>query len=420
MAIPKLALIPSGVKAGKLYSVLPTNGDGDFTTTRNTVATRVNENGLIEEVASNVPRLDYSDGGCPSLLLEPQRTNLLTYSSGFVTDWNNTNIIINSNSITSPDGNLNATKFIPNTTSGGHYLDRSGVSVSNNALSSIFAKKGEYKRFSIRSYFSGANAIFDVNDGVIISESSVTAKIEDYGNGWYRCSLNEIGNANYGYGIFVMEDNSTNPLDTYVANGVDGIYFYGASLEIGSFVTSYIPTTNSAVTRSADTANGAGNASTFNSSEGVLMIETTFKQLTRNNLITLTNGQVSNIVQIFADTNSKKELRFYLSFGGTNIAPSTVVAINEIEEYNKISIKYKSGSTKVYINGFLKLNITTAFSGASFDRLHLSQYNESLPFVGSTKQIQYYDSALNDTDLEKITSWTSFTAMANAQSYTII
>ena len=54
MAIPKLALIPSGVKAGKLYSVLPTNGDGDFTTTRNTVATRVNENGLIEEVLTEI------------------------------------------------------------------------------------------------------------------------------------------------------------------------------------------------------------------------------------------------------------------------------------------------------------------------------------------------------------------------------
>ena len=75
MAIPSIAMIPSGYKANKLYSVLPTNGDGDFTTTRNTVATRVNENGLIEEVASNVPRLDYSDGGCPSLLLEPTSTN---------------------------------------------------------------------------------------------------------------------------------------------------------------------------------------------------------------------------------------------------------------------------------------------------------------------------------------------------------
>ena len=417
--IPKLALIPSGYKAGKLYSVLPTNGDGDFTTTRNTVATRVNENGLIEEVASNVPRLDYSDGGCPSLLLEPQRTNLLTYSSGFVTDWNNTNIIINSNSITSPDGNLNATKFIPNTTSGGHYLDRSGVSVSNNALSSIFAKKGEYKRFSIRSYFSGANAIFDVNDGVIISESSVTAKIEDYGNGWYRCSLNEIGNANYGYGIFVMEDNSTNPLDTYVANGVDGIYFYGASLEIGSFVTSYIPTTNSAVTRSADTANGAGDASTFNDSSGVLYFEGTSSAEGENRQLGISDGSSSDRVIITLRPDNET-IRFYYE-GTTGGAVQIDSAGHNFNNTLKIACKYKSGDIALWVNGIEVGTSTSAITTSGLNVLDFYNVaNTSIAMYSNTKQIQYFDSALNDSDLEKLTSWTSFTAMANGQSYTII
>ena len=81
--IPSIAMIPSGVKASKLYSVLPTDGAGDFTTTRASVATRLNESGLIEEVSSNVPRLDYSDGTCPSLLLEPASTNLITQSENF-------------------------------------------------------------------------------------------------------------------------------------------------------------------------------------------------------------------------------------------------------------------------------------------------------------------------------------------------
>ena len=72
MAIPTLAMIPSGYKAGKLYSVLPSDGTGDFTVARNSVATRVNQSGLIEEVDVNVPRLDYSAGGCPVLLTEIQ------------------------------------------------------------------------------------------------------------------------------------------------------------------------------------------------------------------------------------------------------------------------------------------------------------------------------------------------------------
>jgi hypothetical protein len=78
--IPSLALIPSGYKASKVYSVLPTDGTGDFTFTRSGNATRVNSEGLIELVSTNVPRLNYPliDGvvqGCPSLLLEPQRIN---------------------------------------------------------------------------------------------------------------------------------------------------------------------------------------------------------------------------------------------------------------------------------------------------------------------------------------------------------
>ena len=82
MEAPALALIPSGVKAGKVYSVLPSDGVGDFDFTRASTATRINSQGLIETVASNVPRLDYSNGDCPSLLLEPQSTNL--YFGGFV------------------------------------------------------------------------------------------------------------------------------------------------------------------------------------------------------------------------------------------------------------------------------------------------------------------------------------------------
>ena len=50
MATPSLAMIPSGYKAGKVYSVLPESGVGDFDFTRGTTATRINSSGLIETV----------------------------------------------------------------------------------------------------------------------------------------------------------------------------------------------------------------------------------------------------------------------------------------------------------------------------------------------------------------------------------
>lgn len=79
--IPSIALIPSGVKLNEIYSVLPTNGDGDLLFTRETPATRVNSSGLIEEVATGIPRLDYTNGSCPSWLIEPQSTNLYLNSA---------------------------------------------------------------------------------------------------------------------------------------------------------------------------------------------------------------------------------------------------------------------------------------------------------------------------------------------------
>jgi len=103
MAKPKLALIPSGYSDGKIYSILPSNGDADFTTTRASSATRINSDGFIENVDSGIPRLDYPliDGvvsGCPSLLLEPQRTNLIPYSEDFSNAaWIKQNVNLTSN-----------------------------------------------------------------------------------------------------------------------------------------------------------------------------------------------------------------------------------------------------------------------------------------------------------------------------------
>jgi hypothetical protein len=423
MAKPKLALIPSA-QGSKFYSVLPSSGVGDFDFTRSGSATRINSQGLIETVGNGVSRLNYPllDGkvvGCPSHILEPERTNLLTYSEGFVTDWNNTNITINSNSIISPDGSLNGTKFIPNTTSGQHYIDRNGVTVNSNAAASIFAKKGEYKKFAIRSYFTGANAIFDVNEGIIISTSSVTAKIENYGNGWYRCSLNETLNANYGYGIFVMEDDSNNSLDNYSGNGIDGMYFYGASLEIGSYSTSYIPTTTTAVTRSAETANGSGDADTFNDSEGVLMAEiSALANDNTNRFISLSSGQYQNRVAIFFDATNNN---INIQIRSNDVNQPIVGEFNNynIKEFNKILIKYKKNDVDIYINGFLLSHNTNCNMAVGLSEIAFDDGGGLSDLYGNTKQIQYYDSALTDSELETLTSWVSFQEMAEGQLYSV-
>jgi len=80
-----LIVTPNGYKASKLYSVKPTDASGDMVVSRATTATRVNSSNLIESVAINVPRLDYTLGSCPSILIEPLRTNLVFPSATLTT-----------------------------------------------------------------------------------------------------------------------------------------------------------------------------------------------------------------------------------------------------------------------------------------------------------------------------------------------
>jgi hypothetical protein len=121
-AAPSLLIVPYRSKTGKLYSQIPTSGAGDFTVTRNTEARRFNSAGLIESVASGIPRLDYytSGGtvGCPALLVEPAATNLCLQSEAFNTTWTRvsggTGLLpaITANAVVAPDGTTTAETIV--------------------------------------------------------------------------------------------------------------------------------------------------------------------------------------------------------------------------------------------------------------------------------------------------------------------
>ena len=60
------------------------NLETDFDVARSSTTTRINASGYIEQVAANVPRLNYDSGdSCPYLLTEDASTNLITYPISF-------------------------------------------------------------------------------------------------------------------------------------------------------------------------------------------------------------------------------------------------------------------------------------------------------------------------------------------------
>jgi hypothetical protein len=415
MAIPKLALIPSTV-GGSVYSVLPSNGDGDFNFTRASAATRINAQGLIETVAVgdnrlNYPLLDGTVQTCPHLLLEPQRTNLITYSEDFSNAaWTKSDSSITSNAAISPDGTLNADKV----TGSGYLQNVNSLTATNTYTFSFFWKKDTSNVVKILLSSTGTDEQLSINTNTLalISQLGINSYNNiSYGNDWYRLSMTWTEANTEPTGIRISADES---------DATSSLFIWGAMLEQSSYPTSYIPNYGTAlgVTRSAETCNGAGDVNTFNDSEGVLMAEIS---ALANDLtvrcISISSGNYIDSVQLryWSSSNTLE----YRVVDGSVIVVFLRPVINNIVESNKILVKYKSNDCSIWVNGFKIATDTSATMPSGLSELAFDDGNGTTPFYGNTKQIQYFPTALNDSDLETLTSWDSFSDMATSQLYTI-
>ena len=434
MAKPKLCLIPAA-QGSKLFSVLPSSGVGDFDFTRSGSATRINSQGLIETVSNGQSRLNYPmiDGkvvGCPHHILEPQRTNLITYSEDFSNSyWTKSNTLITSNSVISPDGTLNADKFVEDFSNTAHRLFANQIAVVSGSsyTFSLFAK---YKnRQYLQLTFNGTQfnstqfATFDLINGVVSGFSSSVANIEKYKNGWYRLIFTATATVTSNTSAYIITSNVPNLRDPSYQGDGSSVYIYGAQLEEGSYATSYIPTNGSSVTRNAETCNGAGDAATFNDSEGVLMAEISAlaNDLT-NRTIALSDGTTSNTVRIQYLTVSNAIWATVTNIGAGGNQAVLQYTSSDITINSKIAFKYKADDFSLWVNGFEVATDTSGvtFSANTLNTLQFDRGNGNEDFYGNTKQIQYYNSALTDSELEQLTSWTSFSDMAQGQQYSII
>ena len=223
--------------------------------------------GILEDL----PRLDYSGGAsCPSLLLEPQRTNVFTDSEYFKgTDWILQDATITNNAAISPEGVQNASLY----TSASELYDfvRQNISfVSGTTYTySVFAKAGTSSLISLgyhsSAFGAGQSATFNLSDGTYtLGSANPIATMEDYGNDWWRCSITATATAS---------TSRSTGFSSSASGAVTTMYLYGAQLEQGSYPTSYIPTYGSAVTRSQDVPTNLSASDLIGSDEGVMFLD---------------------------------------------------------------------------------------------------------------------------------------------------
>ena len=398
----------NGTWATKKGSTLAYNDENNnykplpFSFTRDSIATRVNKEGLIEVVGNNKPRIDYKDSAEGVLLLEPQSSNLLTYSNDFAgSSYTKNSFACLPNHAISPEG-LNNASLIYQTASG----DKDFYVSTPNRIDvfSVYAKASGKDFFAIFDK-SGTNIVYyNLSNGTLATvPSGTTATITPVGNDWYR--LTYYRNQSGTYQFFKPVDAADSAIGT--ASGTDGALIYGAQLENGTYATSYIPTSGSTVTRAAETANGSGNSEVFNDSEGVLFAEINLIYNQSGRYITLGDGTSSNRI-ILGTEGGDDRIIFYVIVGG-NVQCQIPYILPDINAIYKIAIKYKQNDFALWVNG---LEVGTDTSGSTLASNTLSKLvfnggTGTSNFYGKTKELGYYNTALTDAELEYMTSYRS-------------
>jgi hypothetical protein len=352
-----LVVTPNGYKASKLYSIIPSDGTGDMTFARTgDTATRVNPSGLIEIDAANIPRIDYLGGGCPKLLLEPQRTNSQTRSNDFTNaEWTKENSAITASFATSPDGTTNASRLLPNTGVSSSYYGLYSTlnTASSTQTHSVFVKANGYSKVVLYNRFTDQQySVFNLATGTLIFNSAnAVGKIEDYGNGWYRIS-SLLTNASQRLALSVVNPNYTSgsPFSNWAANGTDSILVYGVQKEVGSsYATSYIPTTTASVTRNGDGCEKTSISSLIGQTEGTVFFDVNIDSRLSFTYLFVRNAATTNYIG-FAITNTaiKGEV---INSNATqaNISYTANLGTGRF----KLAIAYKANDFAFYVNGSL-------------------------------------------------------------------
>ena len=367
----------------------------------------VDDISVKEVTRDNVPRIDYTGGGCPHILAEPQRTNTLTYSE----DLNQAStVVVNStvllNQGISPNGDNSANKFTADTVFPNARLAVTTV-INEKYTTSIYAKYEGYQfillNFTTNFNNGSSGAWFDIINGTIgTTQSDVTfTKIEQLSNNWYRISITSeatsSGTGQVRIHLCDTDGNSTIAGATGLSN-----YVWGFQVETGSYPTSLIPTSGSTVTRNQDIFTRDGIGSLINSTEGVLFLEMaalandgTFR------IISLTDGGTTNRVSLIYNTVSNSIRVMVVS---TSTVFDTSNSVTSTLDFHKIAIKWKLNNFAVWIDGVEVATDTSGNAPVGLDRIVFDVGNDTLDFFGKVKQLQVYKTALTDTQLAALTS----------------
>jgi len=339
-------------------------------------------------------------GSCPALLLEPQRTNLYTYSEQFDNAaWTKTNSSITANSTTSPDGTTNADTITDNTSLGFHQVQQTISATVGTYTLSCYAKAGTLSYIGLFNNSANAGKFFNLSNGTTASNivnAPTTTTIQSVGNGWYRCTITTntlVASSNWQ--ILVSEDGST---FNYIGTGKNA-FIWGAQLEAGAYPTTYIPTTTASATRIADSfsRNNIYTNGLITSSGGTWFVEL------RGNVAYQRDNTQGIFVGDTSSPNSGNQFIIRATTGGRIGITKYVAGVSTglyttLTDIVKIAIKWDGSTADLFVNG-TKIVSATSFTTTNME--NLIGANGAPVFIQS---MALYPTPLSDTDCTTLTT----------------
>jgi hypothetical protein len=395
----------------------------DYIETGATTATA----GLLE----NEPRFDYSGGGCPALLLEPSRTNLVDYSEYASGNSSANQPTLVENYAISPEGLQNAFQISTDAVTFRRVRKiLTGLSGNTSYSMSVFVKKATnavstYGGFGMVWQGGTQNInyiIFDEYAGtmsILQDQTGNTAtKVDDVGDYWrFSVGATDTGTNTSFEAAYYPCLSSTG---TTIGTGAKSWVGYGLQLEEGSYPTSYIPTYGSATTRGVDNPIISSAGDIIDINQGTLFIDATIDS----------NVDTEIYLMKFDGVNFNDTLYFYRSpigmisgvyrIGGSAYVQQTTSAISG--RLKAVFAYDSSNECTLYVNGS---KVGSSFSiptpSVNLTAIRLGGFNDTLAKQsGLTHQSLYFPTVLSNNDCEILTgtSYTSFASMASTLSYT--
>ena len=371
----------------------------------------------IQYAPANTPRIDFDPitGECKGLLIEEQRTNLLTYSEQFDNGvWGKGNVTIAANTVIAPDGTLFGDKVVESATTGDHALSQTITAASGSYSFTVYLKGAERSRAIVlmSDNISGEASIgVDLSTGATFSSgravgswTAISSSAASVGNGWYRVTVTGTRGAGT-QTVPVVFCVSTGTTTSYTGNGYSGVYIWGAQLEAGAFPTSYIPTVASQVTRGADSASmtGVNFSSWYRADEGTLYAECASVAETTNSpafSIGVTDDRIE--VRFTGQlTTSSRALTYASGVSQADIATQNLGAAQN----RKVICAYKFNDFLATANGVAVQGDTVVVVPViSQAQIGTAPYNSALKTNGTIRKIAYYPLKLSSTQLQALTA----------------